>query len=208
LLTSDQIKTMAGDAGWAGACELAGFLTPGRPQSTTGFDPIQMLAHFYETQPGLPKSYEELRKHAATMDIPLPAAKTMKFGELKARFIEVRKLAGKSTPPDGPQHPDDALTPEQINKLLDGAPQVRRKGYWMVLENTVDALAEYVERYESEVSLRQHHYNSVSSEHAWPASSRITECAKKHGIGGKGDSPFRAMIDLGRKRAREKRLAA
>jgi hypothetical protein len=44
LLTSRQIRVLAAEAGWDGACELAGYLPPGQPEVVKGFDPVQMLA--------------------------------------------------------------------------------------------------------------------------------------------------------------------
>ncbi len=208
LLTSAQAQTIAGNAGWDGAWELAGYLPPGRPESVRGFEPLQMLAHYYETRPGLPRSYEELRQHAASMDIPLPAQKTVKWTELRARFIALRHASGLETPRSGPR-PGEELPSEKVAALLEGAPRLRRKGYWLVLDNVLDALADYVDEYEGREPLRQHHYKAACVGRGWPSATRIDTCARKHGIGvGTGDGPFRAMLELARKRAHERRQKA
>jgi len=151
-----------------------------------------VLAHYYETKPGLPARYEELREHAASMEIPLPAERSVKWTELRGRFIEMRKASGLDTPRSGPL-PGQELSPEQVAVLLEGAPRMRRKGHWLVLDNVLDALAEYVEEYEGKEALRQHHYNAV--------------CAGR-GCIGTGDGPFRSMLELGRRRALKRRRKA
>jgi hypothetical protein len=78
-----------------------------------------------------------------------------------------------------------------------------------VLENVVEALAEYVELYDGREPLRQKQYLAVCSLHGWPSTSRVTACAKKHGIGaGTKEGPFQAMLELGRRRALERRRKA
>jgi hypothetical protein len=207
LLTSDQIKGIAGKHGWGGAWRLAGYLPP--EQSVhRGFDPLRVLAHHYETKPGLPRSYAELQKHAASMNIPIPAPMSVKWSELRKRFISERAERGLETPREGPL-PEQALTEAQVVALLEGAPTMRRKRHWLVLENVVEALADYVDEYEGREPLRQKHYLSVYASYGWPAPSKVTACAKHYGIGaGPGQSPWRSMLELARKRAQERRRKA
>jgi hypothetical protein len=208
LLTSGQTLVMADKAGWGGACVVAGYEPPARVEPIKGFDPLKILAHYYETAPGLPKSYAALQRHAAAMDIPVPPERTKsdaRLSALREELIAERASRGLETPLDGPL-PGQEMSPEEIAALLDGAPRLRRKGYWLDLDHTLDALTEYVELYDGKDPLRQKHYLAVSVEHDWPAPSKVTNCAKHNGIAtGPGESPFRGMIDLARKRLRERR---
>jgi hypothetical protein len=208
LLTSGQIKGAADKHGWGGAWELAGYLPPEK-SVLHGFDTLRVLAHYYETKPGLPRNYGELQKHAARMDIPLPAwSKDDRWSDVRARFIRERAERGLETPREGPL-PEQALTNAEVAALLEGAPKMRRKGYWLVLENVVEALADYVDEYEGREPLRQKHYLSVYASYGWPAASRITACAKENGIGaGHGESHWRSMLELASKRARQRRRRA
>jgi hypothetical protein len=77
-----------------------------------------------------------------------------------------------------------------IEALFEAAPKLHRQGHWRVLENTLDALAEYVELYGNKVPLRQAHYRLVYKDYDWPTPSGVTHCQKEHGIAG-----FQAMIE-------------
>lgn len=206
LPTSGQIETIAGDHGWAGACELAGYQAPGAVAVQRGFDPIKLLAHYYETKRRLP-GFEPFRKHAASLNIPLPADTGRRWTQIKQQFVADRAARGIDTPKNGPI-PGQELTQAELDALLDGAPRQHRKGHWHVLDNTLAALAAYIERYEHETSLRQRHYLAVYEGEGWPPPSAVTECAKKHDIGNEKER-FQPMLEAARgwARTRENRAA-
>lgn len=188
LLTSGQIVNLAGPSGWAGACILAGYQPPARPEPVRGADPLKLYTHFYETKRCQPRNYRELTRHANALGIPLPSHQRVSFTQLREEFLAERSARGLSTPDDGPVAGTE-LDATSLEALLAGAPTKRPRGYWRDREKVIDALGEYVELFDSRRPLRQKHYLTIRAEHGWPALKAISH----HGT-------FQALLDEARLR--------
>jgi len=176
LPTAAQIETIAGELGWEGACELAGFAAPTNtnPLETA---PLQLIAHYYETQRRLP-TRRSLQRYASAHRLPLPR-KIRETGVMQAwlsEFVASRAARGLETPPDGPAAGEE-LTAGEVDALLEGLPRfaVQPKGHWEKREHVVAALAEYVELFDGKQPLRQKHYFAHRQEHRWPTLNALAQ---------------------------------